>query len=112
MYLVTPFPNFFYALDLKNHGALKWVYKPEVDSSSQGVACCDVVNRGCAYYNGRIYYNTLDMQTVAVDAATGKEIYRTKLGDINKGETITMAPGFGKTVRDICPAAPRSGAAA
>jgi alcohol dehydrogenase (cytochrome c) len=92
MYVVTPFPNFLYALDLKNNGAIKWVYKPEVDSSSQGVACCDVVNRGCAFYNGRIYYNTLDMQTVAVDAATGKEIYRTKLGDINKGETITMAP--------------------
>ena len=48
--------------------------------ASQGVACCDVVNRGAAYYNGKIYYNTLDVQTVAVDANTGKEAWRTKLG--------------------------------
>jgi len=43
-------------------------------------------------YNDRIFYNTLDGHTVAVDAKTGKEIWKTKLGDINKGETITMAP--------------------
>ena len=92
MYVVTPFPNYLYALDLEQNGALKWVYKPEVNPSSQGEACCDVVNRGCAFYNGRIYFNTLDNQTVAVDAQTGKEAWKTKLADINKGETITMAP--------------------
>ena len=58
----------------------------------QGVACCDVVNRGAAYGNGKIFFNTLDGNTVAVDADTGKEVWKTKLGDINKGETITMAP--------------------
>ena len=42
--------------------------------------------------NGRIYLNTLDGNTIAVDAETGKEVWRTKLGDIKKGETITMAP--------------------
>ena len=52
----------------------------------------DVVNRGASYAEGRIFYNTLDDQTVAVDANTGKEIWRTRLGDINKGETLTMAP--------------------
>src|SRR5438270_172627 len=92
MYVVAPFPNFLYALDLANSGALKWVYKPPVDSSAQGVACCDQVNRGAAYDNGKIFYNTLDGQAVAVDAATGKEVWRTRLGDINKGESITMAP--------------------
>jgi alcohol dehydrogenase (cytochrome c) len=56
------------------------------------VACCDLVNRGAAYANGRIFYNTLDNHTVAVDANTGKEIWKMKLGDINKGETMTMAP--------------------
>jgi lanthanide-dependent methanol dehydrogenase len=92
MYIVTPYPNYLYALDLTHSGALKWTYKPETDPSSQGEACCDVVNRGGAYYKGKIYYNTLDNQTVAVDAETGKEVWRTKLGDINKGETLTMAP--------------------
>lgn len=56
------------------------------------MARCDVVNRGAFYSNGRIFFNTLDDQTVAVDAGTGKEIWKTKLGDINLGESITMAP--------------------
>jgi len=93
MYIVTPWPNYLYALDLTKPGApMKWVYQPNPSPASQGVACCDVVNRGGAYYNGKIYYNTLDVQTVAVDANTGKEIWKTKLGDINMGESITMAP--------------------
>jgi lanthanide-dependent methanol dehydrogenase len=93
MYLVTPWPNLLYALDLTKPGApTKWVYDPHTVPAAQGVACCDVVNRGAAFYNGKIYYNTLDDHTVAVDAATGKEVWNTKLGDINMGETMTMAP--------------------
>jgi alcohol dehydrogenase (cytochrome c) len=93
MYIVTPFPNILYALDLTKPGApVKWAYEPRPAASSQGVACCDVVNRGAAYYNGKIYYNLLDVETVAVDANTGKQVWRTKLGDINTGESITMAP--------------------
>jgi PQQ-dependent dehydrogenase (methanol/ethanol family) len=90
IYVVTPFPNLLYALDLK--GAAKWVYKPKPSSAAQGVACCDVVNRGVVLDGGRLYYNTLDAYTVAVDAATGKEVWRTRVGDINVGETTTMAP--------------------
>ena len=71
---------------------MKWKYEPKPEPAAQGVACCDVVNRGAAYSNGRIYFNTLDNNTIAVDAETGKELWRTKLGDINRGETITMAP--------------------
>jgi PQQ-dependent dehydrogenase (methanol/ethanol family) len=93
MYIVTPYPNYLYALDLTKPGApMKWVYQPNPEPSSQGTACCDVVNRGAAYYNGKIYYNTLDVHTVAVDATTGKEVWNTKLGDINLGESMTMAP--------------------
>jgi glucose dehydrogenase len=93
MYLVAPFPNYLYALDLSKPGApMKWKFEPNPDARSQGVACCDLVNRGVAYADGRIFMNTLDGQTIAVDAASGKEIWRTKLGDIKKGETITMAP--------------------
>jgi alcohol dehydrogenase (cytochrome c) len=93
MYIVTPFPNLLYALDLTKPGApTKWTYNPQPTLSSQGVACCDVVNRGAAYFNGKIYYNTLDMHTVAVDANTGQQVWKTKLGDINNGESMTMAP--------------------
>ncbi|CAH0294719.1 Methanol dehydrogenase [cytochrome c] subunit 1 [Massilia sp. Bi118] len=93
MYVVAPFPNYLYALDLTRPGApMKWKFEPNPDAKSQGVACCDLVNRGVAYADGRIFMNTLDGQSIAVDAATGKEAWRTKLGDIRKGETITMAP--------------------
>jgi PQQ-dependent dehydrogenase (methanol/ethanol family) len=93
MYVVGPYPNPLFALDLRRPGApAKWTYKPKPVAAAQGVACCDVVNRGGAFWKGRVIYNTLDGQTVAVNAETGKEVWRAKLADINKGETITMAP--------------------
>src|SRR3954465_4281286 len=93
MYIVSPYPNILYALDLSQPGApMKWKYEPKPEPASQGVACCDVVNRGAVYSNGRVYFNTLDGNAIAVDASTGKEVWRTKLGDIHRGETITMAP--------------------
>ena len=92
MYLVTPYPNILYALDLSNPGSTRWSFEPKPLSAAQGVACCDVVNRGAAYADGRVFFNTLDNHTVAVDAETGKEIWRARLGDINRGESMTMAP--------------------
>ena len=93
MYIVTPYPNVLYALDLSKPGApQKWKYEPHPEPAAQGVACCDVVNRGAVYWQGKVIINTLDGNTIAVDAGTGKELWKTKLGDINKGESITMAP--------------------
>jgi PQQ-dependent dehydrogenase (methanol/ethanol family) len=93
MYVVTPYPNLLYAFDLSKPGAsLKWMYNPKPVTSSQGEACCDVVNRGPSYADGKIIYATLDNNVVAVDAESGKEAWRTKVGDINTGETMTMAP--------------------
>jgi PQQ-dependent dehydrogenase (methanol/ethanol family) len=93
MYLVAPYPNELFALDLTQPGApLKWIYKPQPLAAAQGVACCDVVNRGAFFYEGAIYYATLDGNAVAVDAQSGKEKWKVRLGDINKGETITMSP--------------------
>jgi PQQ-dependent dehydrogenase (methanol/ethanol family) len=95
MYVLTPYPNILYALDLAQPGApVKWKYEPKVEAAAQGVACCDVVNRGPTFGDGRIYYNTLDGHTIAVDAQSGAELWNTKLGDINIGETMTMAPLF------------------
>src|SRR3954463_5722947 len=77
MYVVTPYPNVLFALDLANSGAVIWQYEPGPAAAAQGVACCDLVNRGCVYSNGRIFMNTLDGVACAVDATTGKEIWRT-----------------------------------
>lgn len=93
MYIVTPFPNRLYALDLTTPGAaVKWTYDPDPQGAARGVACCDTVNRGVAYADGRVFLNTLDGFTAAVDAATGRELWKVQLADINLGETITMAP--------------------
>ncbi len=93
MYVVTAYPNFVYALDLTKPGApLKWKFAPKPLPASQGVACCDVVNRGGTVDQGKYIFNTLDGQTIALDVKTGKPIWRTQLGNINIGETMTMAP--------------------
>lgn len=93
MYVVTPFPNDLIAVDLKNpNGPVKWVYHPNPDPRAVGVACWDVVNRGASYGQGKIVYNLLDGHTVAVDAETGKEVWRATVADPNIGETLTMAP--------------------
>jgi PQQ-dependent dehydrogenase (methanol/ethanol family) len=93
LYVVTPYPNILYALDLTRPGAPpRWEYEPKPDASAQGVACCDVVNRGAVYADGKVIITTLDDHVVAVDANTGKEIWKTKVGSIDIGETLTMAP--------------------
>lgn len=92
MYVVAPFPNNLIAFNLDAPGSVRWTYDPKPDIYARGVACCDTVNRGAAYGDGKIVYNVLDGTTVAVDATTGKEVWRTKLGEPTKGETMTMAP--------------------
>ncbi len=93
MYIITPFPNYVYALDLTKPGApAKWTYKPKPLPAAQGIACCDVVNRGVTLANGLLYFATLDGQAIALDAVSGTERWRVTIGDINRGETITMAP--------------------
>jgi PQQ-dependent dehydrogenase (methanol/ethanol family) len=93
MYIVTPYPDDLLAVDLTQVGTpLKWRFSPNPEPRSVGIACCDVVNRGASYADGKIIYNLLDAHTVAVDAKTGAEVWRATVGDINLGETITMAP--------------------
>ncbi len=93
MYVVTPFPNVLYAFDLGTEGyPLKWKYRPAVSPNAIGISCCDVINRGAFYTEGKIIYNLLDGQTVAVDAATGREVWKTIIGSLAEGETTPMAP--------------------
>ncbi len=93
MYVVTPYPNVLYAFDLTQEGyPLKWKYRPYVNPAAIGIACCDVINRGAFYADGKIVYNLLDGHTVAIDAATGNEVWKTKVADVYKGESTPMAP--------------------
>jgi alcohol dehydrogenase (cytochrome c) len=93
MYIVSPFPNRAFAIDLtQSGGRLKWKYEPNPSPIAVGKACCDAVNRGAALYDGKLIYNLLDDHTVAVDAKTGKELWRTKLANVEDGATTTMAP--------------------
>src|SRR5216110_1746161 len=93
MYVVTPYPNVLYAFDLTREGyPLKWKYRPSVDPNALGIACCDAITRGAFYADGTIVYNLLDGHTVAVAAATGQELWKTRIADLSQGETTPVAP--------------------
>lgn len=93
MYVVTPYPNVLYAFDLTHPDyPLKWKYRPAVDANALGVACCDAINRGVTFAGGKLIYNLLDGHTVAVEAATGRELWNVKTADLTDGETTPMAP--------------------
>ena len=94
MWVITPFPNELIAFDITNPRSPRhlWTFTPKQDSSAFGKACCDRVNRGGVYYQGKIIYNTLDNHTVAVDAERGRQLWSTNMGEVEKGETMTMAP--------------------
>jgi len=92
MYVHAPFPNIVYALDLNNDGKILWKYEPKQDPSVIPVMCCDTVNRGVAYADGKIFLHQADDTLVALDAKTGKQVWSAKNGDPTKGQTGTSAP--------------------
>jgi lanthanide-dependent methanol dehydrogenase len=89
MYVHTPFPNIVYALDLDNEGRIIWKYEPKQDPNVIPVMCCDTVNRGVAYADGKVFLHQADTTVVALDAKTGKEVWKVVNGDPKKGETNT-----------------------
>jgi PQQ-dependent dehydrogenase (methanol/ethanol family) len=92
LYAHSSYPNHVYAVDLtKPDHPVKWKYTPEQDDKAVPVACCDLVHRGLNYAEGKILMITLDAQVIALDANTGKEVWKTRNGDPSKGETITGA---------------------
>ena len=72
-------------------GKLLWSYDPEVPKELGVEGCCDVVSRGVAAWNGKIYVGTFDGRLVALDAATGKPVWSVVTGDATN-LTITQAP--------------------
>jgi alcohol dehydrogenase (cytochrome c) len=89
MYVHTPFPNTVYALDLNNDGKIIWKYEPKQDPNVIPVMCCDTVNRGLAYADGKVFLHQADTTLVALDAKTGKPAWSVVNGDPKKGETNT-----------------------
>ncbi|WP_393996109.1 lanthanide-dependent methanol dehydrogenase XoxF5 [Xanthobacter cornucopiae] len=89
MYVHTPFPNVVYALDLKDEGRIIWKYEPKQDPNVIPVMCCDTVNRGLAYADGKVFLHQADTKVVALDAKTGKALWSAVNGDPKKGETNT-----------------------
>ena len=92
MYVHTPFPNIVYALDLNNDGKILWKYEPKQDPNVIPVMCCDTVNRGLAYGDGKVFLHQADTTLVALDAKTGNVAWSVKDGDPSKGQTGTDAP--------------------
>ena len=92
MYVHGPFPNPVFALDLDHDGKILWKYEPRQDPNVIPVMCCDTVNRGVAYDNGKIFLHQADTTLVALDAKTGKVLWQTKDGNPKIGETGTSAP--------------------
>ncbi|ASJ70220.1 methanol/ethanol family PQQ-dependent dehydrogenase [Granulosicoccus antarcticus] len=92
MYLHTPFPNRVYAMDLNEEGRIKWMYEPKQDPAVIPVMCCDTVNRGLAYGDGKIFLHQADTTLVALDVENGDVVWSVKNGDPGKGESGTAAP--------------------
>jgi methanol dehydrogenase (cytochrome c) subunit 1 len=98
MYINSSFPNNVYAIDLENPGKIKWQHKPKQDPAARSVACCDLVNRGLAYWPGDgktpplILNNQLDGHVVALNAETGEVFWKVENSDIKVGSTLTIAP--------------------
>lgn len=80
-----------WAHDARN-GELLWEYDPQVDKAWGKYACCDVVNRGVAVWEGKVFVGTLDGRLIALDAGTGEPVWTTQTTDTEKPYTITGAP--------------------
>ena len=89
MYVHTPFPNIVYALDLTDEGKIIWKYEPKQDPDVIPVMCCDTVNRGVAYADGKIFLHQADTTVVALNADTGAVEWSVMNGDAAVGETNT-----------------------
>jgi len=92
MYVHTPFPNKVYALDLSQEQKIIWMYEPKQNPDVIPVMCCDTVNRGLAYSDGKIFLHQSDDKLIALDAKTGNLVWSATNGDPSKGQTGTSAP--------------------
>lgn len=91
MYVTAPW-SVVHAVDART-GKRLWVYDPKVPRTGGFKACCDVVNRGVAYYEGKVYVGSLDGRLVAINAKTGKKVWeQDTIIDHSHNYTVTGAP--------------------
>jgi PQQ-dependent dehydrogenase (methanol/ethanol family) len=91
MYVTAPW-SIVHALDARTGKGL-WVYDPQVPRTGGYKACCDVVNRGVAVHEGKVYVASLDGRLIAIDAASGKKAWeRDTIIDHSHNYTVTGAP--------------------
>ncbi|AUC99971.1 MULTISPECIES: methanol/ethanol family PQQ-dependent dehydrogenase [Bradyrhizobium] len=79
------------AVDAKT-GKQIWKTKVEYPAETPRIVCCGIINRGAALYDGKVFRTTLDANVIALDAKTGKELWRQKAADIKEGYSMTVAP--------------------
>jgi alcohol dehydrogenase (cytochrome c) len=79
------------AIDAKT-GHQIWKTKVEYPPETPRIVCCGIINRGAALYDGKVFRTTLDANVIALDAKTGKELWRQKAADIKEGYSMTVAP--------------------
>ena len=91
MYFESAYPNHVFAVDLNDYHT-KWEYTPKQDPFAVSVACCDLVNRGVAYGDGKIIVDALDGQVIALNAENGHVVWNAKNSDAEAGQTLTAAP--------------------
>jgi alcohol dehydrogenase (cytochrome c) len=91
MYVHTPFPNKVFSINIPDQ-SINWIYEPKQNPDTIPVMCCDTVNRGLAYADGKVFLQQADTTLVALDSKSGKKIWSIKNGDPKKGETNTNAP--------------------
>ena len=92
MYVHGPFPNIVLCARSRHDEKIVWKYEPIQDPNVIPVMCCDTVNRGLSYGDGKIFLHQADTTLVALDAKTGKVVWSEKNGDPTKGQTGTSAP--------------------
>ncbi|MBO0718929.1 MAG: PQQ-binding-like beta-propeller repeat protein, partial [Rhizobiales bacterium] len=92
LFFQTPHPFVVYGIDLDHPGEIKWKYNTNSVDGAIPMACCDLINRGPAYADGKLFITTLDDHVIALDAKTGNEVWKVQNGNYLAGETITMSP--------------------
>jgi len=90
LYVTTAWSK-VYTYDAKT-GRPLWKFDPKVPGGWAVNACCDVVNRGVAAWNGKVYLGTIDGRLIAIDAGTGKPVWSQQTTDPTKAYSITGAP--------------------
>jgi len=92
LFIHAPFPNNVFAINLDTLEVI-WEYVPVQNyDETVPVMCCDTVNRGLAYGDGKIFLQQADTTLVALDAKTGQKVWAVKNGDPKLGQTNTNAP--------------------